>query len=178
MKALVILLLVVGGCAGLINSVQMYTEFTSKSRARGCIANLNSIDKCVGVWESQNIAMRAKQDLWIELDTDGKIRRISRDVAAMADKVPEKAQLLPGSAALFDYTKDVNLFRCPERVSALNSRTYDVKPAEVHYRWVQRSPEPAGEELGGRTRGTICLFHGRVGPRDGPELAHNPVSPR
>lgn len=37
------------------------------SRLRGCISNQYSIDKCLGVWESQNVRLPVDFDYWVEL---------------------------------------------------------------------------------------------------------------
>lgn len=169
---LIALLVMSGGCALLINSVSMYTEFTPTSRSRGCMYNQNSIDKCMGVWESQNVELIKRGPLWIELDTRGRIARVSPELQAIgtAPGIPAQQTLRPGSSVLFDYSKDMNIFTCPERANRVGAAINDTA-VEVEYRWMW-SPDPI-PELGGRRRGAICLFHHSVGPRDDPDARHS-----
>lgn len=157
-------------------------EQSGYSRARGCMSNQNSIDKCIGVWESQRDAVPIKRDLWIELLSDGSIGRVSKDVEVFnaSLKLPANEELKPGSKVLFNYTKDLNLFRCPARWNELADRgdaeVQLAKQPEVHYRWIcgpLRRPE-----LGGRTRGTVCVPHGEAGEPGDPELRHRPDAAR
>jgi hypothetical protein len=173
MRWLAFALLFVGGCELFFGHHHSH-EYTSVSRARGCVSNLNSIDKCVGVWESQNVAIPMDRETWIEVDSRGRVTRVSPTVTELMKRaeVPARVRLAPGSTVLFDYVKDLNVFRCMSRVHAIQDEVLDKNP-ETHYRWVS-SPEPR-EELRGRKRGVICLLHHDVGPRDRPDAVHRPL---
>jgi hypothetical protein len=117
-----------------------YREFTAMSIERVCFANRTSIDKCVGVWESQFVALTpTAEPLWLELDTSGKIVR---------------DRLAPGGEILFKYTRDYNVFRCVMRVAQTGG---EFPTPETHYRWVYGKSRQ--DDLDGRTRGTRCLVH-------------------
>lgn len=157
-----------------VMSVSPYSEFTPVSRYRWCVSNQNALDKTVGIWESQNVEIPPGDDVWIEIDTAGRVSRVSTAVAALNARVPEKARLVPGGTVLFDYFKDENIFACPARLKVVDRTTLTQAP-EVHYRWsAGRQPRP---ELCGRKRGVVCLLHERVGPREAPETPHRPCLP-
>ena len=143
-------------------------EWTTQSRARGCTSNANSIDKCVGVWESQYVAIPTDRDIWIDIGSDGLIKRLSPDMAAWVATaaVPANARLVVGSHALFDYTRDTNVFTCPERARDFSLRERSL--AHIHYRWWCG---PA-DRRSGKTRGTRCFYYSEVGTREDPEKVH------
>lgn len=152
-------------------SFSMYTPFTPVTRARGCSSNQNSLDKAMGVWESEHAATPLDRDLWVEFRSDGTIARLSPDMEAWHAglKVPPARPLKAGSKAIYDYLKDLNVFCCPSRYNVLPGDAL-VKAPEIHYRWIS-GPAPR-KELNGRRRGTICIFYGEVGPTDDPLAVH------
>lgn len=145
-----------------------YRLFAQQARVRGCIANQSTLAKAIGVWESQNVQLPADATAWIDVTTGGRVARVSPKLAGASapwQAVPAQAKLVRDADVLFRYTRDVNLFRCPQRYSALRDRLgaretgkYLEENPEVHYRWV-----------GGRG---VCLLHGEIGPREDPDLVH------
>ena len=146
-----------------IMGVSKYTEFTTQSRQRGCVSNQNSIDKAVGVWESQNVAIPAVAAVnSIVFSTSGKITASNFNALA----APTGSRLLPAApdnAVIYNYTKDLNVFTCPERANiaggeAINST--GVEPSQ--YSW--QISNAAIAVLQGKTRGTVCNAFNLNGP--------------
>ena len=150
-------------------SLSPYTDFTSESRSHSCISNQRSIDKYVGVWESQQVAIPTDKDIWIDFWTDGSIARVSPDLSEWMKHAgaAHGHELVPGSRELFAYAKDVNVFRCTERVVDRGQEAFDAGPREIHYRWWQGRPGRYG-----RTRGTQCSIYDRSGPPEWPDRPH------
>lgn len=154
-----------------IMGVSKYTEFTTQSRIRGCVSNQNSIDKTVGVWESQNVAIpNIGVEATIKLKTTGLLDGpIAGPAAAFITASPLNARLVGGSTVLFDYSKDMNVFTCPERANIQGSEINGTK-VETEYTWISKSKTgptaaPAAEpKLGGKSRGTWCNSYVDVGP--------------
>jgi prepilin-type N-terminal cleavage/methylation domain-containing protein len=154
-----------------IMGVSKYTEFTTQSRIRGCVSNQNSIDKTVGVWESQNVAIpNITVEATISLNTKGLLTApIGGVAAAFITAVPLNSQLKAGSTVLFDYSKDMNVFTCPERANIVGSDISGAK-AETEYTWISKAKAnataaPAAEpKLGGKSRGTWCNNYVDTGP--------------
>jgi hypothetical protein len=166
----VLMLALMSGCVAM--GVSKYVEFTTMSHDRGCVSSQNSIDKTVGVWEAQFVALPTDRDVWIELGTDGRVTRVSPDLAAWqkTQRVPEKNALAPGATVLFEYNRDESVFACVERLKLVTPERLRASP-EVHYRFIQ-SAKPC-KELRGRKRGTLCLLYGELGPRGGePHTPH------
>src|SRR5437016_4575625 len=103
-----------------IMGVSKYTEFTTTSRTRACVSNENSIDKAVGVWESQNVAIpsvaAAKRILF---NTKGEISQ--SDFSALQTSATSKLDNAAGKLCIYNYTKDVQVFTCPERFNIVGS---------------------------------------------------------
>ena len=154
-----------------VASVSPYTDFTSESRSRACISNQNSIDKYVGVWESQEAAIPTDKDIWIDFWTDGSVARVSPDLETWMTHagIPQRERLLPGSRVLYVYAKDPSIFSCAERVNDRGAQAFGAGPHEIHFRWWQGRPG-----RNGRTRGTQCLMYDRSGPPDWPDRPHHP----
>lgn len=166
--AFVLLLAVMGTCAQC-----RHQRFDVSARVRVCVCNQSSLDKCVGVWESQNVvALPVGRDLWIDFWTDGTIARVSPDLEAFmkTQNLPQNQRLGAGSKVLFDYGKDLHVFNCPQRSHDMGRSSRDKPaPTEVHYRW-----RCGPKDKIGRIRGTRCKFYYDVGPREDPSEAHRP----
>ena len=120
----------------------------SSSRTRGCMSNRNSIDKMVGVWESQNVAIPADGLTVIVLSSHGRILKM---------QAPPSLKLRPAGLELYNFVKDRNVFVCPA--------TYNWDPSTPEhpaYVWVMDSQPIAF--LQGRPRGTFCLAHAELEP--------------
>jgi len=144
------------------------TEFTPMSLVRGCISNEHSIDKCVGVWEMQNVAVPTDRDMWIDLGSDGFIKRVSPDMAAwMQGPTAPRSKLLPGSRVLFDFVKDENVFTCPQRATDVGVERLSAM-RHIQYRW-WCGPK---DRWTGRTRGTRCFYYWAVGSPAAPDVPH------
>lgn len=123
-------------------------------RARACCANQNLVDRYIGFWEARRGYFDERTAIAIELDTAGTVVRTSAGLA-----------LKEGSREIAAAAQDDDAFQCPEAGASRFTRA-------VHYRFLM-SPEPI-PELGGRTRGTVCLVHGARGPTDDPATRHAP----
>lgn len=154
-----------------IMGVSKYTEFTTTSRVRGCCSNENSIDKAVGVWESQNVAIPQTGAVkHLQFGTDGKIT--ATDFAGLA--APPTSQLTNGNLVIYQFTKDVQVFTCPERFNIAGGGAINqgagIEPAQYDWR-IMNAGIPA---LNGRTRGTLCVAFGTVGPDGTTATKHLP----
>lgn len=128
-------------------------------RIRGCEANATTIDKLVGVWESQNTTIPTGADgnyadLEITLTGDGTIVSCSPELEQL--KAGPGLELRAGSRALASFSKDPRIFQCPTREK---KTWFKVNPIETehHYRWVAGGH--AATALDGQTRGVDCLLH-------------------
>ena len=141
-----------------ILGVSKYTEFTRSSRTRGCVSNQNAIDKAVGVWESQYVAVPAvAATKGIDFDTKGAI--VNSDFGALL--APAAAKLTSPSKTVFNFTKDLNVFACPERTNIAGSDVI-ATTAETDFGW--RISTGANALLNGRTRGVLCITFNANGP--------------
>jgi prepilin-type N-terminal cleavage/methylation domain-containing protein len=153
-----------------IMGVSKYTEFTTESRKRACVSNQNSIDKTIGVWESQNAAIPAAATVKnVKFNTNGVIVASTGvdQIAAPAGKQLKAAA--PDNACIVNYTKDFNLFACPERVNVVGgtSAIHIGSGIEDDYEWRISTAQDVG--LGNRTRGTTCLGYGDTAKTVGPD---------
>lgn len=150
-----------------------------QSRPRGCLSNQNSIDKTVGVWESQYVAMPNDREVWIDFGSDGRVHGVSATLDEYLRKQPVPAawQIISGTDALFRYTKDVNVFQCPSRANTVGPEELNRRP-ETEYRWISSNrPIPELSRPGStntRKRGTICLHHRNTGEDGTTDSAHRP----
>ena len=136
-----------------IMGVSKYTEFTTQSRTRGCISNENSIDKSMGVWESQNVAIPTSAGASVTFKTDG----TTVANAGIPAAVPSASSLAAGSKVIFNFTKDANVFTCPERANVVGN-TISSSSAETEYYWISNGTAPGA--LNGKIRGTCCINYG------------------
>jgi len=143
-----------------IMGVSKYTEFTTTSRVRGCVSNENSIDKAVGVWESQNVAIPLNgTNSTITFTTDGKVSAVGGPVATLS--VPAAAKIAAASLAIFNFTKDMNVFTCPERSNIVGPDKIQTTGIEPDYQFVLSGTAGTGlPGIRGRTRGTCCTNFG------------------
>ena len=144
-----------------IMGVSKYTEFTTQSRQRGCVSNQNSIDKAVGVWESQNVAIPQTPAGSIRFGTDGRIT--GSNFTTLAAPATSKLDTAAGASVIYNFTKDVNVFTCPERSNVAGSDKINSSAIEPNqYSWqINNAAIPA---LGGKTRGTVCQAFNALGP--------------
>lgn len=157
---ILVVIVIIGVLA--IMGVSKYTEFTTSSRREACAANQLNVDKTVAVWETLNAAVPQDKVRSMQLDTNGVVKVESglSDLSAAAGK-----SLVVGSQALLEYSKDVNVFVCPERANNVGGPAQAHRLAEVHFEWeCGPSTKP---ELNGKNRGTKCLFYGA--PKNGPD---------
>ena len=156
-----------------IMGVSKYTEFTTASRKSACVSNENAIDKTVGVWESQNVAIPTPAaDSALILDTNGQIKNSVTPFNALS--APAGSRLSSADpASLFRYSKDANLFCCPERANIVNGVGNLHSTAENDYEFHVSPTNLAG--LGTKMRGVYCLFFGGTatnGPDGTPATRH------
>lgn len=144
-----------------IMGVSKYTEFTTQSRQRGCVSNQNSIDKAIGVWESQNVAIPTAPAGAITLNTVGRITASS--YTTLAAPAASKLDMAAGASVIYNFTKDLNVFTCPERANIAGGEVINTAGgAETNYTWnISAVAIPA---LQGKTRGTVCNPFGATGP--------------
>lgn len=145
-----------------IMGVSKYTEFTTQSRQRGCVSNQNSIDKAVGVWESQNVAIPTAGGS-ISFNTIGRITASS--YVALAAPATSKLDTGAGASVIYNFTKDLNVFTCPERANIAGGEVINSSAPEVDYTWLIATTGIAN--LNGKTRGTQCNFFGILNGPDG-----------
>ena len=153
-----------------IMGVSKYTEFTTQSRQRGCVSNQNSIDKAVGVWESQNVAIPATPNN-VVFSTLGKIA--SSTTGGLA--APAGSRLKSGGTdelVIYNFTKDLNVFTCPERSNVVGGEKINSVSPENCYTW--KIDAVAIAVLQGKTRGTICNSFNLLGPDLTTNTYHRP----
>lgn len=154
-----------------IMGVGKYTEFTTTSRIKGCVSNQNSIDKLVGVWESQNVAIpNVTVEAKLVFDTKGAlVGDVTGPAPTFITSTAANERLLNGSTVIYDYSKDMNIFTCPERSNIVGAEINGTK-SETEYTWISKAktgptavpaPEP---KLNGKTRGTWCNAYVDTGP--------------
>lgn len=143
-----------------IMGVGKYTEFTTQSRGSACISNKNAIDKTIGVWESQNVAIPDGARS-VSFNVNGVIGTAT-GLTALA--VPPAEALVAGSKVVLKMTKDENVFCCPERANVAGGieKIHGAASPEVNYTW--KMVAAADATLNNKTRGTTCDFYGSTGP--------------
>jgi prepilin-type N-terminal cleavage/methylation domain-containing protein len=152
-----------------IMGVGKYTEFTTQSRGSACVSNKNAIDKTIGVWESQNVAIPSSVAADVTFDTNGKIAA-SAGLTKLAVPATESLATV-GSAVVINMTKDENVFVCPERANVVGlAAIHTGKTVENDYKWqIVLAAVPA---LNNKTRGTECLHYGNTGPDNTTNTLH------
>ncbi|MBI4861570.1 MAG: prepilin-type N-terminal cleavage/methylation domain-containing protein [Candidatus Riflebacteria bacterium] len=163
---ILVVIVIIGVLA--IMGVSKYTEFTTDSRRKGCVANANSINKNVGVWEAQFTAIPPNVLGTIAFNTKGEITQSSYGALA----APPAKQLNNGAGknVIADYTKDLNVFVCPERVNIVGGLQQIRNAPEVDYTFTIDPAAPAS--LAGNKRGTVCIPFNANGPGATTVTAH------
>lgn len=138
-----------------------HADSEREERSRECVANQMSIDKLVGVWESQVRAIPTDRPVRLTLDVSGRVVEASPELTALREVPPLDSAhpgvrgLVAGSDALPAFQSGmVWNFRCPERVHEAGGHL-SIPEREIHYEWLA-GPQPRAE-LGGRKRGVRCL---------------------
>lgn len=143
-----------------IMGVGKYTEFTTESRRGACISNKNAIDKTIGVWESQNVAIPAGARS-VTFNTNGEITA-SSGVDKLAVPADQNMSTAAGKACIVKMTKDENVFVCPERANVVGGLETIHKTPEADYTW--KMTAAADATLNNKTRGVTCDNYGSTGP--------------
>ena len=152
-----------------IMGVSKYTEFTTESRRRACIGNAANVDSTIGVWESQNVAIPRTVASNVQFDTNGVVLVVGGGVANITGVAPAK-QIKATSKVIVDYTKDSNVFVCPERANMAGGIDAIHKTAELNFEWLL-VPASGDARIGRKLRGTRCTNFGGAldGSGNGPD---------
>ncbi|MBI4861569.1 MAG: prepilin-type N-terminal cleavage/methylation domain-containing protein [Candidatus Riflebacteria bacterium] len=155
---ILVVIVIIGVLA--IMGVSKYTEFTTESRRKACVSNGTSLDKNIGVWESQFTAIPIANAGSVSFNTKGEITASSYGALA----APPAKQLNNGAGknVVFEYTKDINVFACPERVNIVGGLQQIRNAPEVDFTWWIDPAAPA--TLSGNKRGTVCNPFNANGP--------------
>ena len=153
-----------------IMGVSKYTEFTTTSRQQACISNQATIDKTVAVWESQNVAIpnppSAQSDL--TFNTNGDITASSGVFPGLA--APATAKLdTTAKTSVYKFTKDPNVFCCPERANIAGGIGNLHSALENDYTF--RVDTANSTTLNNKSRGAFCINFG--GTKNGPDGTTN-----
>lgn len=134
--------------------VSKYTEFTTESRRQTCISNQTSIDKAVGVWESQNVAINKNATANITFNGSGQI-------SGTPVNVPSG---MTGDAVR-NFVRDDNTFICIEAAQqnfgGLKSMTLAQRQGNNFYGWTSATGEQA--YLNNKRRGAFCITYSYSG---------------
>ncbi len=125
--------------------VSKYTEFTTDSRRNSCISNQTGVDKGVGVWESQNVAITKRSPVKLTFAGNG-------NITARSGTLPTKLQS-PNDGVIADFIRDDNVFMCPEFANDAGGYGAVDRAAET-YIWV--SSVTALDFLNNNRRGVAC----------------------
>ncbi len=133
--------------------------FTQAGRRNTCLSNQVGIDKGVGVWESQNEALRRDSIISITFDGNGSIVRVGGPSPAGLDASSN-------SRSIAEYIRDDNVFLCFEwGVARCNGRPIASLSREERsvpqYMFISSS-RPL-QCLNGYRRGVVCLQYGTNG---------------
>lgn len=133
---------------------EAFLNYIEDSCRKSCVANRNTIDKVMGVWESVNVSVPAKVEATCTLNVRGEIIA-EQGLSSLAAK-DDESKLKKGSNYFLRTAKDEVIFRCPLRVRQVAGKDSVAKSDDAHYRW--ETHLVAIPELDGRTRGTRCLW--------------------
>jgi prepilin-type N-terminal cleavage/methylation domain-containing protein len=138
--------------------VSKYTEFTTDSRRQSCISNQTGVDKGVGVWESQKVAISKAGKATITFNGGGDITATSGTLPTLLNSTAATAPAYANNnRAIAGYIRDDNVFMCSEFANQAGgigtvSRTSNV------YLWISDvSSIPA---LNNNRRGVCCINYG------------------
>ncbi len=157
--------------------VSKYTEFTTDSRKQACTSNMNSVNKGVGVWESQKVAITKASRVTLTFNGGG-------DLTATSGTVPTGLNTNAATAPAYSnnnrsiaaFIRDDNVFMCPEYANQ-NGGIGTVTRTSNVYLWISDVTSQAA--LGNNRRGVCCINYGSSngttlvnGPDGTAETAH------
>lgn len=160
------------GLAYLLVSRLLVAFWANEQRSQ-CLKRQHQIDKALGIWESQNVALTPGLiPFAIDFDRSGRIVRVSESLSkAAANWTSGKPPLTVGSTGIRDYLGSAWAFSCPLGEQRLPEASNEAA-GDVHFRWTTSSQ--VVPELVGRKRGTICLQYSAKGPPGADSEVHSP----
>ncbi len=159
--------------------VSKYTEFTTDSRRSTCISNQTSVDKGVGVWESQKVAITKASKVTMKFNGGGDITATSGTIPSQLNtNAPTTTAKDNNNRAIAAYIRDDNVFMCPEHASQNGGIGAVSRSGTDLYMWV--SDVNSAVALNNNRRGVVCLQWGgteslttKVGPDGTDKTSHH-----
>jgi prepilin-type N-terminal cleavage/methylation domain-containing protein len=138
--------------------VSKYTEFTTDSRKQACSSNMNSVNKGVGVWESQKVAITKGSRVTLTFNGGGDITALS---GTMPTGLNTNAATAPAysnnNRSIAAFIRDDNVFMCPEYASQNGGVGSAPRNTNI-YLWISDVTSQAA--LGNNRRGVCCINYG------------------